>query len=363
MCSSAPDMTAQNTAALSSAQNGADALNFYKQIYADNAPARTAAAARANAVSDAQLQAMQAQTAIANDTNDYNKSTFRPLEQGIVSDAENFDTEGKREELAGKALGDVNEQFGAARAAEGRQMARMGINPNDGAYAAEATQRGNAQALAGADAENKSRQQSIVLGHAMKMDAASLGRNLPSNQTSAAQAAIQAGNSSAQNAGLPLSQAAQSAGIVGQGYNTAGQGYGTAGNIYGSANNIQMGVNNSNNQTDAAAGSAIGSLALLALSDKTAKKSIKREAPEVSLAAIKKIPVSRWTYKNGKGDGGRHTGPMAQDVQAALGNGAAPGGKAIDLISMNGHSINAIKAVEKRVVALEHAKVKKRAAA
>jgi hypothetical protein len=263
MCSSAPDMTAANTAAAASAQTGRDALDWYKQMYADSAGDRATAATDAHAVSAAELAQMQEQGRIAADYDQYNRTTFRPLEQGIVSEANNFDTEGKREELAGKALADVNQSFGNARAQEGRQMARMGINPADGAYGAEATQRGNAEALAGAGAETKARSDAMILGHAMKMDAASLGRNLPSNQVAAAQSSISAGNSSAVNAGLPLSQAQQQAAMMGAGYGYGIQGNQVAGNLYGNIANTQAGVDNSNNATLGSAGAAIGTIAVV----------------------------------------------------------------------------------------------------
>jgi hypothetical protein len=262
MCSSAPDMTAANTAAAASAQNGADALAWYKQAYADSAGDRATAATDAHAVSAAQLAQMQEQSRIAADYDQYNRTTFRPLEQGIVSDAENFDTEGKREELAGKAIADVSEAAGAARGAESRQMARLGINPSDGAYAGEATQRGNATLLAEAGAATKARSDAMTLGHAYKMDAASLGRNLPSNQVAAAQSSINAGNGAAFNAGLPLTQAQQQAAMMGAGYGYAQQGYGTAGNIYGNIAGTETNIMNSNNSNAAAAGSTIATIGI-----------------------------------------------------------------------------------------------------
>ena len=58
--------------------------------------------------------------------------------------------------------------------------------------------------------------------------------------------------------------------------------------------------------------------------------------------AVKATPVSSWRYKDGQGDGGAHVGPMAQNVRKTMGETAAPGGKQIDLISMNGISMAAI---------------------
>lgn len=78
---------------------------------------------------------------------------------------------------------------------------------------------------------------------------------------------------------------------------------------------------------------------------------------------MRKIPIESWKYKQGSAadDGGQtHTGPMAQNVRKGLGDVAAPGGKKIDLISMNGHTIGAIKELDKRLLTLENARHTKR---
>lgn len=265
MCSSAPDMTAANTAAAASAATGQQALDWYKQMYTDSAGDRKIAADDAHAVSAAQLESMKQQGALANEYADYNRTTFRPLETGLVADAANFDTEGKREELAGKALGDVNSNFASAIAQGERNLTRRGVNVNDGSFTGTMAQLGTAQALAGADAQNKARLSATTMAHAMKMDAASLGRNLPSSQATSAGLSINAGNASAVNAGLPLSQQQQQAAMMGAGYDAANRGYSTAGNIYGGVNQVTAGVNSSNSATMGSAGAAAGSIAAMVI--------------------------------------------------------------------------------------------------
>ena len=46
---------------------------------------------------------------------------------------------------------------------------------------------------------------------------------------------------------------------------------------------------------------------------------------------------------------GENTGPMAQDANATMGEQAAPEGKKINLISMNGKTMAAIQALDKKV--------------
>jgi hypothetical protein len=49
---------------------------------------------------------------------------------------------------------------------------------------------------------------------------------------------------------------------------------------------------------------------------------------------------------------GENTGPMAQDVNAAMGEEAAPGGTEINLISMNGKAMAAIQSLDKKITGL-----------
>jgi hypothetical protein len=64
------------------------------------------------------------------------------------------------------------------------------------------------------------------------------------------------------------------------------------------------------------------------------------------------MPVKKWRYKptSEAADGGQeHVGPMAQDVHAQLGHDGAPGGTNIDLVSMNGTTLAAVRALDKKV--------------
>lgn len=262
-CSDAPDTTKQGEAAIATAKLSKEQLDWAKQIYSDTAPDRAAAAKRANDVSDLQMDATRKGMALADNYDQYNQSTFRPLERGIVSDAQNYDTEANRSQLAGKALGDVNESFANAREQGVRDLTRRGVNPNDGNYGGVAGRLALSQSLAGADAATKSRQQATTLGRALKLDAANLGRNLPSQQSTAAGLALNAGNSSVNSANAALAPAQQSQVTLGNAYNGARSGYAQSGNIYGNIANEQAGVDNSNSQTAGSAGAAIGTIAVL----------------------------------------------------------------------------------------------------
>lgn len=360
----APDNSGINAAAVANANLSKESLDWYKQIYAESAPDRAKAAALNEKVSGAQLEALNTNTALANDYANYAKTTFRPMEQAIVADAASFDTAGKTTEAVGKAQADVNAGFSNAQAQQQRAMSRMGVNPSSGRSMAMQNQTSIAQAAALAGASNKARTDTETLGYARKMDAANLGRGLASNQATSMGVALNAGNSATANAGLTLSQGNQAAAQMGQGFNTAISANNSAGNLYGQAAQLSSQDNGMMGALGGIAGQYAGSAAGSAqiagwLSDKTKKKNFKPVSDEQALKAVEKTPVTNWNYKPGAADGGNHTGPMAQTVQKNMGEQAAPGGKMIDLVTLNGVNMAAIAALSRKVDKLARAKGEK----
>ena len=354
LCGSKTDTSGMNAAALANSQVAKDALDWYKQAYTDQAPLRQQAADKALAVSDAQLASMKQNDAISNDYWNYQKDTFRPLEGKIIADAQSFDSPERQNQNAAKATADVQQAFDNSQGQMQRSLERRGVNPSSGAALALNNQMSMQKAAASAGASNKARTDTELQGYARKMDAANLGRNLASNQATSAGVAMTAGNSAVNNAGIPLTQAQSATNMAGQGFNTAIQGNNSAGSIYGQVaqlENQDSGIWGAlGGVAGQFAGSAAGSTAIASfLSDKKAKKYIKPVSDAAALNAVKATPVSSWRYKDGQGDGGAHVGPMAQNVRKSMGETAAPGGKQIDLISMNGISMAAIAALDKKV--------------
>ena len=372
LCGSKTDTSGMNAAALANSKVAKDALDWYKQAYTDQAPLRQQAADKALAVSDAQLASMTQNDAISNDYWNYQKDTFRPLEGKIIADAQSFDSTERQNQNAAKASADVQQAFDNSQGQMQRSLERRGVNPSSGAALALNNQMSMQKAAASAVASNKARTDTELQGYARKMDAANLGRNLASNQATSAGVAMTAGNNAVNNAGIPLTQAQSATNMAGQGFSTAIQGNSSAGSIYGQVaqlENQDSGIWGAlGGVAGQFAGSAAGSTAIASfLSDKKAKKNIKPVSDAAALQAVKATPVSSWRYKDGQGDGGAHVGPMAQNVRKTMGETAAPGGKQIDLISMNGISMAAIAALDKKVGRLsqqiKQAKAGKRIAA
>ena len=345
----APDTSRQDAVAEQMANQSAEQFAWAQAQWEAEAPMREEAMRIASEVANEQMATMRQQREIADDYWNYQKGTFRPLEKRIVSDAEQFDTPERRQQAMTDAMAGTEQQLSLARASNNRNMTRMGVNPNSAKFGlsnnALSLGAASAKAAAGKQAADNIEQQ----GYARRMDAASLGRNLPANQATAAQIGIQAGNSAANNAQIPVGIGANAIQLMNQSAATANSGLSGAASIYGQSTNqrIQAGDNSA---LWGALGSIGGGLLASDMNVKTDRQPVK---PELSLAAIRKLPDSEsWKYKDDSqyADGGMtHVGPMAQDVKRVMGEQTAPGGKAIDIVSMNGHTLNAIKALDKKV--------------
>ena len=364
---------------------GRDQLKFNQRVYDEGAPARAAGEKRAGDISDAQLKGMQFATDQAKDYQGYNVGTFRPVEKALVTDAQGYDTRQRRTDAAAAAQADVDQSFNATRAAGERDLERSGIAPGSGKAMALATDAGVAQAAARAGAGTMAVRNVEQQGHARMVDAASLGRGLPASQATQQQIASTTGTGSASNAMQAIT--AQQSGVpnVNTGFNGAVLANNSAGNLFGSAAGTWNGVANSNAAGIGQLGRAVGSWAgsptgssylsslfapsvsqplapdgsMYPPSDVNVKSGTGKKAdPDAALAEINATPVETgWRYdpsKGGPDDGGQpHTGPMAQSVKRHMGEAAAPGGKKLSLVDMNGKMLAGMQALTSRVKQLE----------
>jgi hypothetical protein len=357
MCSDAPDTSGMNKAAEANAAVAKEALDFYKGIYAsDLKPAQERQAALADRLTNDYLDTSAQQKQFAQDQKQYYESTFKPVEQKMVSDAMDYDSAANVKRVSGEAAANVNQQFSNARSQSARLAGRYGLSSTAMSGPAGASER--AQALGAAGAATGAATSTRDKGIALRSGVSNFGRNMPntaSNYFSGANASNGAAFGTGQAA---MNNISQNAGMVGQGFNTAIQGNQSAGGLYGQAAQISGQDSGVWGALGGVAGQFAGSKAgstMIAgfLSDVNAKKDIKPVSDEEALAAVKATPVSRWTYKGGLGDGGRHIGPMAQDVNRTMGEKAAPGGTSLDPITMNGINMAATAALARKVDHLE----------
>lgn len=349
-CSDPADTSGLNRAAEANAEIAKDALAWYRQVYADQAPDRAATADRAGKVADAQVDAMNTATAQAKDLDAYNKTTFRPLEQKIVADAQAFDTPTRRMQAAAEAAADVDQSAAATRQANEMALARSGIAPGSARALQVAEDNAGATVKARAGAMTTAVRNVEQQGYARTMDAAALGKGIASNQATQQQIATSAGTAGVQSGGAALAATQSGNATMQTGFNTALDASKAAGNLYGQVAQIQQSGNNATTGLMGQLGTAAGYF----LSDQTKKNGTGRMANTAqALAEVEATPVhDGWQYdpaKGGPDDGGQpHIGPMAQDVRRVSGEQAAPGGKVINMADRMGRMEAAIQELAKR---------------
>ena len=269
-----PDYTPLANASKESAEImaslGREQLDFAKQQYEEMKPL-------AEQISASQIAMQDEQLAQGRDYYDYMQQTYRPLEQGLVADAQKFDTEAYRNQLASQAAADAARAFGNTQESTARGLARMGVAPGSGAAQSQMNQ--NALAMAGmrAGAMTGARTSAEQLGYARKLDAAGLGRNLAGASTGAYGSALSAGSTGLNSAMAPGNQYAQN---FGAGVNTIGSGQQMQMTGLGNILQSQTGVYNSGlNAQGEMMGSLLGAGATLGAaaiaSDRRLKQDIK----------------------------------------------------------------------------------------
>lgn len=189
----APLAEASAEAARIQADLGRDQLAFAREQYDRSAPILEGIAAQ-------QMAAQNEQMGQARDYYNYQRDTYRPLERSIVADAQRFNTEAYREDMAGRAAADAGRAFGISQQQNQRAMASMGVNPNSGRFAAQQNATGLQQAAMRANAMTGARNQAEQMGYARKLDAAGLGRGLAGASSAAYGGASSAGSMAGQNA-------------------------------------------------------------------------------------------------------------------------------------------------------------------
>lgn len=303
-------------------------------------------------VTDAQLGIQRQAADQALDLYNYQRDTFRPVEQSIVAEAMRDSTPEAYQRLAADAAARTGMAFTNSMAAAERDLRGRGVSAGSARGVSASRQAAISAALAGGAQFNNAYDQAQQRGYARKLDAAGLGRNLSGASTAAYGAATGAGSAAA-GAGNDASRTAAS--TIGTGVQ------------YGQLSAQSMGnsinANNSVMQTQAAQGDPFTEILGTGLgiwagkgfptSDKRKKRGISRVKPS-ALEAIEDTPVSQWKYREDVTDlDGReldsettHVGPMAQDVRRTMGEAAAPGGKVLALGVVRGKQDDALAELE-----------------
>lgn len=186
--------------------------------------------------------------------------------QDLLTSAENYNSDSNREQLASQSMADIASAYQSQRQQALDTMARYGVNPNSGRFAALNSQLSNQQAADTAAAATKARQTAEQTGYQRTLDADNSA--LGTNATNSYGAALAAGNSAsaAQSSGISALEGANStltSGITGASgiYGAAANAYGTAGDIYGNQYNTEAKTYAADQSAEATAAAGLGNLA------------------------------------------------------------------------------------------------------
>ena len=95
------------------------------------------------------------------------RGSLTTMQDTLAQDARSFNTEDKANELAGKAMADVNQGFANAEGQQSRALARMGVNPSSGKALAMGNQTAIAKATALTAAGSGARDRARMEGYAL----------------------------------------------------------------------------------------------------------------------------------------------------------------------------------------------------
>ncbi len=263
------------------------------------------------------------------------KTVFQPVEDQYIKDAIAYDSPARKEAMAAEAVADVRQQGAISRGTTARSLGAVGVNPASGRAMETAARGATAEALAAAGAANGARRAVEATAEGMRGNVINLGKGMAVNP--------------ATSMGLSNSAAASGA-------NGAMSGYGQQATILNQDFANRTAQWQGNQSSASALGGAFGQL-IGAMPFMASSKEVKENRRPVMgvLDAVREMPVEKWNYKAGEGDGGEHIGTYAEDFTKKTGLG---NGKEISVIDAIGVSMGAIKELADKVEAIGQPKKK-----
>lgn len=260
------------------------------------------------------------------------KGVFEPMQDAFIAEAKGFASPERKLAAADAAAADVTLAAGQQQGQMKRQMGAMGVNPASGRFMAAMGRQGTDTALATAGARNLATRTVDDQGRQLRAAAINMGSGMGVNPGTSMGLSNSAGSAGFQGA---MSGYGQQASILNQDYQNRMQAWqakqGMMGGLFGGLGTI-------------AGALPWGTGILSSKGLKTDKAPVKG-----ALEAVKAMPVEKWTYKPGAGDGGTHVGPYAEDFAKETGMGD---GKTIDPISAMGLTMKAVQELSAKVEAI-----------
>lgn len=262
------------------------------------------------------LDSSKAAFAQANQDRDWTigrRDKLSVVQDGLIEEANTFDAEARRNELAAQATADVSKAFDAQRDQTTRQMSRMGVNPNSGKFAAMDNQNSMAEAAAKAGAAGTARTVARNEGRSLKTNAANMLAGYPGMGMQATGAAAGYGASGLNIANTGL------AGInsgIGAGAGLAGQMGSNATGMFNAQANYKLQSDAAANANDPfatllGAGTQLGVASIL-----KSDRRLKEDIFEVGMDERTGLKLYEFAYIGGSGR--RYEGVMADEVELVM---------------------------------------------
>lgn len=250
-----PDLSGISNAAKESAdlqyKLGQQQLDWAKQQYSDMKPTTDKVV---NSLTDAQDQ----QTQQSKELYDRYKNVYEPAQDRYLSDAENYDTAGRRDQNAGAAQAAVGQNFDAARDAATRQLESFGVDPSSTRFAALDLGTRVQEAAAKAGAGTQAIRDTESTGLALRGNAINMGNGLPGQSNAAQNTANSSGTGAVGADNSTFSTGASAMGTPGSFFSGANGALGTAGGIINAGYKNTLDAFNANNNASSGWGSALG---------------------------------------------------------------------------------------------------------
>lgn len=199
------------------------------------------------------------------------KNDYLPIEQELIKDAEEYNTDAYAEKQAQSAIGDMASAYANQRQQTAINLSKYGIDPTSGQYVGQMNALGVNQAAATAAAANAARQAAVELGWEKNLALANLGlqyAGITNNATSALNQTASTGAASTTNAQNSASNASsqQLSNISGfaqtglNSYQTLSNAWGNIASGYNNMYNSQLSAWQTQQQINSSSASGFGSL-------------------------------------------------------------------------------------------------------
>jgi hypothetical protein len=175
------------------------------------ASATSSAADKAAAAQQAATDANAYQGEIAKSQYEEYQKIYQPLEEQMVADATNYDSQESYDKAAAAAQASVNSQISAAKS---RLQRTPGMDPSSAAAVTATTDMDLKGAALGASEQNKARENIANQAYARKQDAVALGKGLVSTASSGLASAAAGATASANAATASANQTASGIGAL-----------------------------------------------------------------------------------------------------------------------------------------------------